>query len=367
MAVAAFRTPGEILFGAGTSREAAAVCARFGRRVFWVTGARSLDGAGFAPPPGAVRWRVEGEPEVAAVDEGARLCREAACDVVLAVGGGSVLDAAKAAAVLATNGGAALDYLEEVGAGRAIERDPLPLVAVPTTAGSGSEATRNAVLRVAARGVKRSMRSDRMLPRVAIVDPELSARAPLPVAAAAGLDALTHLIEAYTSTGAQPTTDALALPGIRKAISGLRALASGRSEPEAMALASLWGGIALANAGLGAVHGLVAPLGGRCAIAHGAACAALLPETMRANLAALRVREPRSPVLRRYVDITVALGGGDAVEGLAALRAELGVPRLALRPEEIDGIVRDARGGSMKYNPVVLTDAELAGILHAAR
>lgn len=365
----AFRTPGEILFGPGEARRAPEAAARFGRRVLLVTGARSLDRTGFAERfTGAARWRVAGEPEVAVVDEGARLFREARAEVVVAAGGGSVLDAAKAAAAMATNEGSVVEYLEDVGSGRALRNPPLPIVAVPTTAGSGSEATRNAVIRVPERGVKRSLRHDSLLPRVAIVDPELSGGAPREVAASAGLDALTHLIEAYASNGAQPTTDALALPGIRMAAGALRALAAGRADAasnESMALAALWGGIALANAGLGAVHGLVAPLGGRCRIAHGNACACLLAATLDANLRALRGRAPGHPALGRYADVAAALGE-PGVEGLDRLRRDLGVPGLAafgFTRDRVAEVVRDSRGSSMKYNPVLLSDAELAEIL----
>jgi alcohol dehydrogenase class IV len=364
----AFRTAAEIHFGPGEAKRLREHAARFGKRPFLVTGSR-----GFAGIDGPA-VRVSGEPDVATVDAAVRICRDERCDLVIGVGGGSVLDTAKAVAGMATNAGSVAEYLEDVGA-KTLAAAPLPFVAAPTTAGSGSEATRNAVIRVPEKGVKRSLRHDLLLPRAAVVDPELSGAAPLGVAAAAGLDALTHLIESYTSTGAQPTTDALALPGARMAFQALRALAAGQADgasKEAMALASLWGGIALANAGLGAVHGLVAPLGGRRSIAHGNACACLLAGTVAANLAALRARAPDSPALGRYAGIAAALGerSPDGLAGaLDALRRDLGVPALAafgLRGEDIPAIVKDSRGSSMKFNPVVLSDDELAGILTAS-
>lgn len=374
----ALKLPGEVLFGPGQSRRAPEIAARFGRRVFLVTGRASIDRTGlpelFARGE-AVRWRISGEPDVATVDEAARACRESGAEVVVAAGGGSVLDAAKGAAAMASNEGSVVEYLEDVGTGRALRNPPLPLIAIPTTAGSGSEATRNAVIRVPERQVKRSLRHDSLLPKVALVDPELAGTAGREVAASAGLDALTHLLEAYTSNGAQPTTDALTVPGMRLAVRALRALADGRADGgtcEEMALASLWGGIALANAGLGAVHGLVAPLGGRCRIAHGAGCACLLAATLSANLRALREREPKSPALRRYGEIAVALGEPgpeQAVESLDRLRRDLGVPGLSsfgFSKGEIPAVVKDARGSSMKYNPVVLTDDELSGILEGS-
>jgi alcohol dehydrogenase class IV len=370
-----FITPPEILFGHDQSSKTLEVARRFGSRVFLVSGGRSFETLAVAKLLfGLPRWSVSGEPDVATVDDGVQRCREAGADVVVAVGGGSVMDAAKAVAGVAANEGSVRDYLEQVG-DRKLIRTPLPLIAVPTTAGSGSEATKNAVIRVPDLKVKRSIRHDQLVPRVAIVDPDLSAAAPRPVAASAGLDAFTHLLEGYVSTGAHAMTDALALPGIRKAARGLRALAEGRhtaESQEAMALASLWGGIVLANAGLGAVHGLVAPLGGRCAIPHGIGCACLLVETMKTNLVALRQRAPQSPALERYEKVARRLSfrsPEDLAEGLASLRRLLGVAPLAtygVSADDVAPIVKASRGGSMKYNPIELTDAELEGIVRAS-
>jgi alcohol dehydrogenase class IV len=355
----ALRVPQEVHFGRGEVRKLPEIVERFGRRPFVVTGSRAAPVA----LGDAVPWSVHGEPEIATADDGARLCRESGCDVVVAIGGGSVLDTAKAAAALAPNGGEALDYLEGVGRGRVLERQSLPFIAVPTTAGSGSEATRNAVLRVPSLKVKRSLRSEFMIPRVAVIDPQLSETCPVPVAASAGLDALTHLIEAYVSTGAQPTTDALSLKGIVLAAQGLVGLSRGKPDVEAMSLASFWGGIVLANAGLGAVHGLVAPLGGRLNVPHGMGCACLLTATMRTNVRALQVRAPESPALARYVEVHAALRD---VPDLDRLRVDLGVPSLGtfgLSPDQIPAIIAGSRAGSMNYNPITLSDAELERIL----
>jgi alcohol dehydrogenase class IV len=353
------RVPQEVHFGKGEVRKLPEIVARFGRRPFVVTGSR--------PAPvalsDAVRWSVHGEPEITIADEGARLCRDSACDVVVAIGGGSVLDTAKAAAALATNGGEALDYLEGVGRGRVLERPSLPFIAVPTTAGSGSEATRNSVLRVPDLKVKRSLRSEFMIPRVAVIDPQLSETCPLPVAASAGLDALTHLIEAYVSIGAQPTTDALALKGIGLAAQGLVGLSRGTPDVEAMSLASFWGGIVLANAGLGAVHGLVAPLGGRFAVPHGMGCACLLTSTMRTNIEALKARAPDSPALARYAEVNAALKNAPDLD---RLRIDLGVPSLGkfgLSADQTSAVIAGSRAGSMNFNPITLTDSELERIL----
>jgi alcohol dehydrogenase class IV len=382
----AFRTAGAIAFGRGARSRVAVAAARFGQRVLFVTGARSLEASGeferarerFESAGLTFEvCRVSGEPDVGAIDQGAAIATGCGAQAVVAMGGGSVLDAAKAIAAVATNGGSAVEYLEDLpgGGGRTLRTAPLPVIAVPTTAGTGSEVTRNAVLRVPQAALKRSMRDDRMLPCVAIVDPDLVATAPPEVATAAALDALTHLIEAYVSLGAQPTTDLLAFEGASRATAALRGLVEGEATGawDELALASLWGGIALANAGLGAVHGLAAPLGGRWTIPHGAACAALLSPTIRANVDALRARDPGGPALARYGALAEALtGSADPMrlaDELGALRRRLGAKSLdgfGARTADVSAIVAGARGGSMKNNPIVLTDGELEAILHAS-
>jgi alcohol dehydrogenase len=364
-----FLTPPEILFGPGESRKVLDVARRFGSRLFLVTGGKSFETLPVAALlSGIPRWSVSGEPDVATVDEGLRRCGDA--DVVVAIGGGSVLDAAKAVAGVAPHGGSVRDYLEQVG-DKKLTKSPLPFIAVPTTAGSGSEATKNAVIRVPDLKVKRSIRHDLLVPRVAIVDPTLAAAAPKDVAASAALDAFTHLLEGYVSTGAHAMTDALALPGLALAAEGLRGIASGQDAFAAMSQASLWGGIVLANAGLGAVHGLVAPLGGRCAIPHGIGCACLLADTVRVNLQALRSRATDSPALGRYEKAAQALGLRSSDELLKLLtdyRRVFDLPRLSTRgmtAEDIAPIVKASRGGSMRSNPVELSDAELEGIVRA--
>jgi len=365
-----FLTPPEILFGRDESRKALDVARRFGSRVFLVTGAKSFDALPIRKMfDGLDRWSVSGEPDVATVDLGVRRCGDA--DVVVAVGGGSVMDTAKAVAGVVPNGGSVRDYLEQVG-DKKLTRAPLPFIAVPTTAGSGSEATKNAVIRVPDLKVKRSIRHDLLMPRVAIVDPALSAAAPRDVAASSALDAFTHLLEGYVSTGAQAMTDAMALPGLALAAEGLRGIAAGQDAFGAMSQASLWGGMVLANAGLGAVHGLVAPLGGRCAIAHGIGCACLLADTVRVNLAALGARAKDSPALGRYEKAAQAIGlktADDLIDLLIGYRRTFDLPALSQRgltADDLAPIVKASRGGSMRTNPIELTDAELGEILRAA-
>ena len=355
-----------------------------GRRAFLVTGGRSLAASGVLEElmaalgehgVTAVTHAISGEPDVSAVDDGVRRCAEASCDVVVGIGGGSALDAAKAIAAVAPNG-AAVDYVEGLTAGgpRPVSVAPLPMLAVPTTAGSGSEVTKNAVLRVPEAAVKRSMRSDLMIPRVALIDPDLSRGAPQHVSVPAALDALTHLVEGFVSRGAQPTTDTLAIEGVARSFTTLSSVARRAAPPNAaenLALASFWGGVVLANAGLGAVHGLVAPLGGRFAIPHGCGCGAMLASTVRANVAALRRRDPNNPALDRYGRIAGLIVGPSAspeqaADAFEALRTGLGAHSLAhygITATALAAVIADSRGGSMKSNPIVLSDAELETIL----
>ena len=382
-----FLTAGRIAFGPGALGELrGALLEQGARRLLIVHGAnaqRANPLLEMASETGieCVRYSVPGEPTACIVEKGVRLAREAECDGVIGFGGGSAIDAAKAIAGLAANAGELMDYLEIIGGGRQLEKPALPWIAIPTTAGAGTEVTRNAVIISPENRVKVSLRSALLLPRLAIVDPELTRNLPPAITAATGLDALTQLIEPYVCTRANPMTDALCLEGMRRAARSLqRAFANGAADcaaREDMALASLFGGLALANAGLGAVHGFAAPIGGMFPRApHGAVCAALLPRVMRVNLRALRERDPGSAVLQRYEEVARILTGSDkasAEEGagwVADLCAALRIPTLGfhgIAGADIPLLVENAsRASSMKPNPVVLSSEELAGILHAA-
>jgi alcohol dehydrogenase class IV len=320
-----------------------------------------------------------GEPNIAAVEEAARLAREAGCDLALGIGGGSALDTAKAAAALAANDGGALDYMEVVGAGKPLERPALPVVAVPTTAGTGSEVTRNAVVAAPQLRAKASIRHPSLLPRLALVDSTLTHDLPPAVTAGSGLDALTQLIEPYVSRRAQPISDGLCLEGIARAAWALRRAyhqPHDAAAREAMATASLLSGLALANAGLGAVHGIAAPLGGAYPAPHGAACAALLPHVTAANIRALRRRDPDGPALLRYARVAEALLGragatpDDLAAALRELVAELGIPPLRSYGLAEQGVpelaAQAAQASSTRANPIDLTEAELAEAIAAA-
>jgi alcohol dehydrogenase class IV len=315
------------------------------------------------------------EPSIERVRAGVELLSETACDAVLGFGGGSALDVAKAVAVLATSGTDLLEHLEIIGAGRPIERPGLPCIAVPTTAGTGSEVTRNSVL--SGDGVKASLRSPLLLPRLAVVDPDLLVGVPQSTIAASGMDALSQLIEPLLSRRANPFTDALARDGIRRSARSLRrAYADGMADPgvrEDLALASLFSGICLANSGLGAVHGLAAAAGARLSAPHGAVCAAALAAAMEVNLSALRERARDHPALQRMAEVATLLTGRpdatpeDAIAWLQDLTADLSIPGLAsyaLDGAEIGTVVAAAqKASSMRGNPIELSDEEVTEIV----
>jgi len=379
-----FATAGRIVFGAGSIADLPSIVHSLGTHALLVTGRHPDRHSALIASLGAAGvsceiWCSSGEPTVPSVTEAVARLRASGSHVVVAIGGGSAIDAGKAVAALATNDGDVLDYLEVVGKGRPLSAAPLPFVAVPTTAGTGSEVTRNAVLGVPEHGIKVSLRSPLMLPRVAVVDSTLSLDLPPGVTASTGLDALTQLIEPYVSSRANPFVDALCVDGIARAAGALRvAYDDGRNAAarEEMALASLFSGLALANAGLGAVHGFAAPIGGRFDAPHGAVCAALLPHVCAANLRAIASRDPKHPARARY-DIVARLLTGqtdataeDGVRWLRAVVQDLGISSLGtygVGVSDVKGLVEQAsRASSMKANPIVLSGDELAGVLEAA-
>jgi alcohol dehydrogenase class IV len=374
-----FATATRIIFGEGTAAALPDLARTLGTRPLVVTGASPDRAAALVAALSAEIFCVPGEPTVELVRRGAGRVQNAACDVVVAIGGGSAIDAGKAIAAITTNGGEPLDFLEVVGKGSAISAPPLPFIAVPTTAGTGSEVTRNAVLGSEEHGVKASMRSALMLPRIALVDPELTRGLPPAVTASTGLDALTQLIEPYVSVRANALTDAICVDGIKRVAGALGRAYRDGSDRDArcdMSLASLFGGLALANAGLGVVHGFASPLGGQWNAPHGALCAAILPHGMAANVAALRERAPQHPALERYAVIARLLTGRkdahaeDGIDWVRALCAELHVAPLCawgIQESDLPGLVeKAARASSMKANPLPLTSDELTVLLSAA-
>ncbi len=382
-----FATAQRIIVGPGSSVELADSARAIGGRALLVLGsgmaARGGPAAALAVQLAelgliAASYSVAGEPQIIDVEEGARIARAAGCDLVIGIGGGSVLDTAKAIAALAANDGGALDYMEVVGAGRPLERAALPVIAVPTTAGTGSEVTRNAVVAAPEQRAKASIRHASMLPRLALVDSTLTHDLPPNVTASSGLDALTQLIEPYVSRRAQPIADGLCLEGLSRAAWALRRayhMPGDAAAREAMSSASLFGGMALANAGLGAVHGIAAPLGGAYPAPHGAVCAALLPHVTAANIQALRRRDPEGPALARYARVALALLGpsatlDDLVPTLRELVGELHIPQLASYGLTAAGVpelaAAAAKASSTRANPIDLEQGELEEAIYAA-
>lgn len=387
-----FATAGRVIFGCGTVRRLPELCRARGGRVLLVTGSspsrfaevrEALEGAGLT----LAEIQVAGEPTTDLIEHGAALARELRADSVIGLGGGSVIDPAKAIAAMATQPGGLFDYLEVIGQGRPLDSPALPVFALPTTAGTGAEVTRNAVLVSREHGLKVSLRDASMLPAVALVDPELARECPPAVTAASGMDALTQCLEAYVSCRANPMTDALALEGVRRAARSLETAVRDGADLEArsdLALAALFSGIALANAGLGAVHGFAAPIGGQFPAPHGAVCAALLAPVWEANLRALRALKTtdRSEGLTRFETIARVLltqnpeakanaTAEDAVSFLRDLTRRLGIPGLreyGVREEHFDDLAtKAAAASSMKGNPVPLAHDALVRILRAAR
>ena len=379
-----FATATKIIFGPGTIAAAASSVESPGKRVLVVCGKNlnraellfhqlKMQGIDF------LTFQVSGEPDIALASKGIDLARKKSCDVVIGFGGGSVLDTGKVIAAMLSNPGDLMDYLEVIGRGQKIKHRSAPYLAIPTTAGTGAEVTQNAVLSSPEHRVKVSMRSPLMLPALAIVDPELTYSVPPDVTANTGLDALTQLMEAFVSNKSNPLTDGICREGIMRAARSLKQAYENGNDQQARAdlsLASLFGGLALANAGLGAVHGLAGPIGGMFLAPHGVICARLLPFVMEANIRALQLQLPESPQLIRYLEIAKMVTGNysaqikDGVEWIQKLCKEMKVPGLSnfgLTQKNFSSVVeKSQQESSMKGNPVKLSNEALNEILMAA-
>jgi len=378
-----FAAPTRIIFGEGRLADVPKIVSTMGSRTLVVEGrsgraeslVRQLGDVGLA----TTTLQVSSEPTIALVEAGLAQARRERCDVVVALGGGSVVDAGKAISALLTNDAPVRDYLEVIGKARPLANRAAPFIAIPTTAGTGAEVTRNAVLMAEDEQVKVSLRSPLMLPAVAVIDPELTYSLPPSVTASTGLDALTQCIEPFVSPQANPLSDAVAREGMHRASGALLCACRDGSDREArrdMAVASLCGGLALANAKLGAVHGFAAPLGGMFPIPHGVACARLLPSVAEINVCALRARTPSSPALERYDEVASLVTGKhgasaeDAARWLRDLVEDLGVPKLSaygVGDEDVARVAHAARqASSMQGNPITLTDDELEEALRVS-
>ena len=322
---------------------------------------------------------VKGEPSVESINEILAISRENQCEVIVAIGGGSVLDSGKTIAALMTNTNDIMDYLEVIGNGVAVSKKSLPFIAVPTTSGTGAEATKNATILSAEHKVKVSIRSPYMLPDVVLLDPQLTVSVPKDVTASTGLDALTQVLEPYVSKMANPITDAFAKEGLTRAARSLKKAYDHGDDIDAredMAIASLFGGISLANAKLGAVHGFAGVLGGMYPIPHGVVCARLLPFVTRKNIEVLNARDANNPAVKRYEDVAKILTGDpnakatDGVAWLEDLCKHLDVASLShfgVKEEHFEEIIKKSmNASSMKGNPIELTFDELKDILKQA-
>jgi alcohol dehydrogenase class IV len=379
-----FATSSKIIFGYHSLADVRSIARSIGKRALIVTG---KGGANPEQLFGLLQderityatYAVSGEPKVEDIREGTILAKARECDFIIGFGGGSALDAGKAISALINNGGDLYDYLEVVGRGKTLTKPAAPMIAIPTTSGTGSEVTRNAVLTAPEQHVKVSLRSPLMIPKIALIDPELTLNLPPEITASTGMDALAQVIEPFVSIRANPIVDGFCREGMRYASWALlRAFYDGsdRTAREAMSLTSLLGGLSLANAGLGAVHGFAAPLGGMFDAPHGAVCAALLPAVMEVNVGALRARQPDSSLLNRYEEIARMLTGDEnasidmGIRWLKNLRSDLEIPGLStygVNGENISSIAdRAAMASSMKANPIKLTTAEMLEILEKA-
>ena len=379
-----FSTAQQIVFGSGKLHDLPTYLPASKSRCALVTGTNAerikpvfelLKNAGANP----AAFSISGEPTTDRINMLAQQARNLGCDYVVAFGGGSILDAGKAIAALLTNDGDLFDYIEVVGKGQPLPHPSAPWIAIPTTAGTGSEVTQNAVLKVPEQKVKVSLRHPSMLPTVALVDPELTLTLPPELTASTGMDALTHLLEAFVSKRATPLTDALCRDGLKKISSALkRAYLHGDDlkAREEMALASLYGGLALANAGLGVVHGFAAAMGGEFKIAHGWICAILLPAAYEINIQSLQKNHPESPALKKYQEAAALLTGRpdatpeDGLDWIDTLAVTLCIPSLedfSITPDHFPNLIKKAQqSNSMKGNPVQLSSSELHEILNIA-
>jgi alcohol dehydrogenase class IV len=384
-----FFAPPRIAFGWGRRSELGSIAATLGRRALVVSGSRTLaksevmvellDSLLKAKIESVLLGTIHREPEVADVDLfGARLLlnQPAEGDFVLAIGGGSAIDLAKAVAAMATNcdSSTVADYLEGVGKGLKIKSAPLPVLAMPTTAGTGSEATKNAVISNTDPPFKKSLRSDLMVPRVVLIDPELTVSVPPQTTAYTGMDAITQCIESYISSRAQPIPRALAIQGLQRALPAIEeAVRDGKSRParEAMSHAALLSGMALANSGLGMAHGVAAALGVLCQVRHGLACAVMLPATLRANRDS--ALEDLAALGRATLDRSLPGNSSDEsvaaafIERIETICRNVGIPdrlgKVGVESRHLPELVRGSRGNSMSGNPRQIADEELHGIL----
>lgn len=375
-----FATATQVIFGNGTVSKVPELLRGMGHKVFLVTGknparanflTENLTAVGFS----VFHFQVEKEPDTEMISAGVKLARQKGCEAVVGFGGGSVIDSAKAIAALVLNKGELLDYLEVIGLGKKLEEEPLPFIAVPTTAGTGAEVTKNAVIHSPEHHVKVSLRSPLMFPDVAVVDPELTLSMPPEITATTGMDALTHLLETFVSNQANPFIELFCREGMRRISASLKKAYENGSDLKAredMAMAATLGGMALANVKLGAVHGFAGPMGGMFPVPHGAVCAALLPAVMEVNIRVLE-KQKLNQALAKYDEVARILTGNpksgatDGIHWAKNMVDFLKIPNLStfgLSASDFPELIEKAKNASsMKGNPVLLSDEQLMEIL----
>lgn len=375
-----FATSTRIIFENGSFKKVPGLVNNFGNKVLIVSGknknrARQLSESLSEKNIQSEIFSIHSEPTISDIETGAELARKTLCNVVAGIGGGSVVDSAKAIAALVPNQGELTDYLEIIGKGRKLENAPLPFIAIPTTAGTGAEVTKNSVIKSIEQSVKVSLRSDLMYPRLAVIDPELTLTMSPEITATTGIDALTHLLESFVSIQSNPFIDMLCREGMKRISASLeKAFIDGSNleSRENMALASMLGGMALANVKLGAVHGFAGPLGGMFNIPHGAVCACLLPAVMEINIETLK-KQNKNSQLSKYTETARILTGNQsatAEDGMIWIKKtvkKLQIPSLSdfqLSPKIFPELIEKAKNSSsMKGNPVVLDNQQLNEIL----
>lgn len=375
-----FSTASKIIYGCGSVKQVGALSSSFGRRLLIIISkSASLKSIEDLLKSGFSKYevyKVSGEPTYEAIENEIKTLRSIRPDVILAIGGGSTLDFAKVVSALMTNEGDLLDYLEVVGKNQPLVNSPIPMIAAPTTAGTGTEVTKNAVIKISDKAMKVSLRNEKLVPRIALIDPELTLDLPPQITASTGMDALVQLIEPFTSIKSNPFTDLFCIEGIKAISANLQKVYANPVDIQAreqMSFASLLGGLALANAGLGAVHGFAAVLGGMSPIPHGECCAGLLPAVFSANQKALLERDPQNPLLGKFDEISRLVTRhskaktSDGVKWFGALIKELKIPQISeygITLADFPAIIDKVKSASsMKANPVQLTEEELNRIL----
>jgi alcohol dehydrogenase class IV len=375
-----FATSTRIIFENGSFKKVPGLIKNFGSKVLIVTGKNQNLALQLSESLSEINihseiFSVHSEPTISDIEQGTKLARKTLCNVVVGIGGGSAVDSAKAIAALVPNQGELTDYLEVIGKGRKLEIEPLPFIAIPTTAGTGAEVTKNAVIKSTDHNVKVSLRSDLMFPKMAVIDPELTLTMPPHLTATTGVDALTHLLETFVSNKSNPFIDMLCREGMRRISASLEQAFNDGNNLEArenMAMASMLGGMALANVKLGAVHGFAGPLGGMYPIPHGAICACLLPAVMEVNIEALKEKKKEKQLLKFDELAQLLTGNNFAVAENGAvwvknLVQKLQIPSLSdfqISTEIFPGLIEKAKNASsMKGNPVELDNQQLRKIL----